>query len=164
MSTAEHEVCLLLGSNIEPERNIPRAVELLRERLAVLQVSSAWESASVDCCYPDYVNLALLATTFLDAVQLKQLVLRPLEARMGRVRTEDKNAPRPIDFDIILFDGELLDPDLWQHVHRAMPVSELIPNYTSRNGETLEAVANRMAEITPIQLRKDIILALPGNG
>lgn len=163
MNTAEHEVCLLLGSNIEPESNIPRAVELLQERMSVLRVSSAWESASVDCCYPDYVNLALLVTTPFDAEQLKQLVLRPLEAHMGRVRTEDKNAPRQIDFDIILFDGELRDPDLWQHVHRALPVSELFPTYASRNGETLEAVANRIAEYTPIQLRKDIIISLPGN-
>ena len=163
MNTTEHEICLLLGSNIEPERNIPRAIELLRERMNILRVSSAWESASVDCCYPDYVNLALLVSSPFDAEQLKQLVLRPLEAHMGRVRTEDKNAPRPIDFDILLFDGELLDPDLWQHVHRAMPVSELLPTYTSRDGETLEIAANRMAETSPIQLRKDIIVSLTGN-
>src|SRR4030065_419488 len=107
MSTLTHQACLLLGSNIEPEQNIPRAVSLLQERLTILQVSSVWESASVDCCYPDFLNLALLVTTSLDAKQLKEQVLRPLEAQMGRVRTVDKNTSRPIDFDIIIFDGEL---------------------------------------------------------
>ena len=96
-----HQACLLLGSNIEPEQNLPIAVRLLQERLSILRVSSVWESASADCCYPDYLNLAVLVSTSLDAEQLKKQVLRPLEAQMGRVRTEDKNASRTIDFDII---------------------------------------------------------------
>ena len=155
-----HQACLLLGSNIEPEQNIPRAVDLLKERLIVVKASSVWESASVDCCYPDYLNLALLVSTPLDANQLKEQVLRPLEAQMGRVRSEDKNASRPIDFDIILFDGECLDPALWQHAHQAVPVAELFPDYPSGIGETLKEVANRLALTTPIQIRKNISVSL----
>jgi len=156
-----HTACLLLGSNIEPEHNMIRAVELLQKHLHVLQVSSTWESASADCCYPDYLNLAVLVQTSLDARQLKEHVLRPLEAHMGRVRTEDKNAPRPIDFDIVLFDGVLLDPDLWQYVHLATPVSELLPDFTSSSGETLQQAARRLAQLATIRLRKDIPVSLP---
>lgn len=158
-----HQACILLGSNIEPERNIPKAVELLQDKLTVLKASSIWESASVDCCYPDYLNMALLVMTEKDAEQLKQQVLRPLEDRMGRVRTEDKNASRTIDFDIILFDGAVLDPALWQHAHRAIPVSELVPEYRAASGETLKAIATRLAQTTPIQLRSDISIALPSG-
>lgn len=158
-----HQACILLGSNIEPERNIPEAVELLLDKLTVLQASSIWESASVDCCYPNYLNMALLVMTELDAEQLKQQVLRPLEDHMGRVRTEDKNASRTIDFDIILFDGDVLDPALWQHAHRAIPVSELVPDYRAASGETLKAIATRLAQTTPIQLRSDISIALPSG-
>jgi 2-amino-4-hydroxy-6-hydroxymethyldihydropteridine diphosphokinase len=132
-----HQACLLLGSNIEPEQNLRIAVGLLQERLPILRSSSVWQSASADCCYPDYLNLAMLVTTSLDAEQLKTQVLRPLEAQMGRVRTEDKNASRTIDFDIIIFDGEILDPSLWQHVHLAKPVSEILPGLRSEAGETL---------------------------
>jgi 2-amino-4-hydroxy-6-hydroxymethyldihydropteridine diphosphokinase len=156
MNASMHQACLLLGSNIEPERNIPRAVVLLQEKLAILQVSSVWQSASVDCCYPDYLNMALLVLTPLDVQQLKDQVLRPLEAQMGRVRTEDKNASRPIDLDIILFDGLLLDSTLWQHAHQAVPVAEIIPDYTSETGESLKDVAMRLAQSTPVQIRKDI--------
>ena len=161
MNTATHQACLLLGSNIEPEQNIPRAVDLLKEKLAILQVSSIWESASVDCCYPDFLNMAVLASTILDAPQLKEQILRPSEAQMGRVRTDDKNASRPIDFDIILFDGKLLDPALWQHVHQAAPVAELFPDLRSVTGESLKDVATRLAQSTPIQMRKDIYISLP---
>jgi 2-amino-4-hydroxy-6-hydroxymethyldihydropteridine diphosphokinase len=163
LDPALYTACLLLGSNIEPEHNIIRAVELLQKHLSVLQVSSTWESASADCCYPDYLNLAVLVQTSLDARQLKEHVLRPLEAHMGRVRTEDKNAARPIDFDIVLFDGELLEPDLWQYVHLATPVSELLPDLPSGTGESLQQVARRLAQSTPIQLRKDISIQLPGR-
>jgi 2-amino-4-hydroxy-6-hydroxymethyldihydropteridine diphosphokinase len=163
MSAVIHQVCLLLGSNIEPERNIPQGVVLLQDKLTVLQTSSIWKSASVDCSYPDYLNMALLVTTPLDAHQLKQHILRPLEAQMGRVRTEDKNASRPIDIDIILFDGEVLDPTLWQHAHRAVPVAELFPEYHSETGDSLKDVARRLAQSTPVQIRKDIPISLPSG-
>ncbi len=163
MSEHRHQACLLLGSNIEPERNLPRAVGLLQEQLSLLRISSVWESASVDCCYPDYLNTAVLVATTLGAGALKQQVLRPLEARLGRVRTEDKNASRPMDIDIIVFDGEVLDPELWKHAHRAVPISELVPQLLSPAGESLKSVADRLAGSTPMQLRKDISILLPSG-
>ena len=159
MSTSIHNVCLLLGSNIEPEQNIPRAVTILRGQVTVLKVSSVWESASEDCCYPDYLNLALMVTTSLSADELKLQVLRPVEARMGRVRTEDKNASRPIDIDIVLYDGEDFDPDLWLHAHRAIPVSELYPDHHSESGLRLSDVAHQLAISKGIILRDDIMVS-----
>jgi 2-amino-4-hydroxy-6-hydroxymethyldihydropteridine diphosphokinase len=160
MNIVNHQACLMLGSNIEPEKNIPRAVILLQEKLTILQVSSVWESASVECCYPDFLDMAVLVSTILAAPVLKEQLLRPLETQMGRVRTDDKNASRPIDFDIILFDGQLLDPALWQHVHLATPVAELIPDLRSATGESIKDVANRLAQSTPIQKRMDISISL----
>ena len=158
-----HQACILLGSNIEPEVNIPKAVELLQENLTVLHASHTWETPSVDCCYPNYLNIALLVETNLEVKALKEQVLRPLEALMGRVRTEDKNASRTIDLDIILFDGTLMDSDLWKQAHRAIPVSELFPDYHSETGESLKTVARRLAQTTPIQLRKDVSVLLPSR-
>jgi 2-amino-4-hydroxy-6-hydroxymethyldihydropteridine diphosphokinase len=163
MSTVIHQACLLIGSNIEPEQNIPRAVDLLQEKLTVLKISSVWESASVDCCYPDYLNLAVLVSSPWDAPQLKRQILRPLESQMGRVRTADKNAPRPIDIDIILCEGILLDPTLWQYAHRAVPVAELFPDYHSKDGDSLKDVAARLAQSTPVRLRNDISISLPSR-
>jgi len=159
-----HQACLLLGSNIEPEQNIPRAIELLGEQTSILQVSSVWESASAECCYPDYLNMAVQVSTPLEAERLKEQVLRPLEARMGRVRTEDKNAARPIDFDIILFDGTLVDETLLQYAFRALPVSEIYPDFHSETGEPLKVIAKRLAQVNPVQIRKDITVSIPENG
>lgn len=160
MSVRLHNACVLLGSNIEPELNIPRAVALLQEKVTILKVSSVWESASVNCCYPDFLNIAAALSTGLSADELKWQILRPLEAQLGRVRTEDKNASRTIDIDVILYDGEVMDPDLWLHVHRAAPVAELFPDTVSESGERLKDIARRLAETTPIQIRWDISVSL----
>ncbi len=159
-----HQVCLLLGSNIEPDRNIPRAVHLLGKRLHISRLSSVWESASTECCYPDYLNLAMLVSTELDAIELKEQLIHPLEAQMGRVRTEDKNASRPIDIDIILFDGELMDPSLMSLAYLAVPVSEIFPDYRSEAGEALKDIAKRLAQENPVKLREDIILSFTESG
>ena len=153
-----HQACLLLGSNIQPEQNIPRAVAQLQRQLTVLQVSSLWRSDAIGSSGPDFLNGALLVSTPLDADALKEQVIRPLEAQLGRVRTEDKNAPRTIDIDIILFDKVLLDPNLWKYAHRAVPVAELFPDYQSDSGEYLKDAALRLARTTPISVRNDITI------
>lgn len=163
MNGASHEVCLLLGSNIQPEDNLPLAADRLRQHLTILKVSSVWETPAAASTGPNFLNAALLARCALGADELKQQVLRPLEARLGRVRGADKNAPRPIDLDIILFDGRLLDTALWEQAHRAMPVAELLPGYRSSTGESLAQAARRLAALTPIRLRGDVSIRYQGQ-
>lgn len=156
MSRPLYLICLLLGSNIEPESNLPRAVNLLQEELTVLQTSSVWESRAIGSDGPNFLNAALLALSPLDAEDLKENLIRPLEARMGRVRTEDKNAPRTIDIDLILFDEEVLDSQLWQFAHLAVPVSELLPDYRSGTGECLKDMVSTLLSTASIWIREDI--------
>ena len=158
MKRLSHRVCLLLGSNIRPEYNLPLAVAQFRLELTVLQVSSVWESEPVGGNGPCYLNAALLAVSSWDALLLKQRILLPLEARLGRVRSADKNAPRPIDLDIILFDRRLLDPTLGDFTYRAVPVSELLPEYLSEQGKPLKEVAAVLAAANPVHLRTDVVL------
>lgn len=156
MNRPPYLICLLLGSNIEAESNLPRAVNLLQEQLTVLQTSSVWESRAIGSDGPNFLNAALLALSPLDAEGLKENLIRPLEARMGRVRTEDKNAPRTIDIDLILFDGEVLDSQLWQFAHLAVPVSELLPDFSSGSGESLKDMVPTLFSAGAIWIREDI--------
>lgn len=158
--TTLHQVCLLLGSNIQPEENILLAVEHLKNSVQILKISSVWQSPSVGFAGPDFLNLALLAATPLTAVELKEQVLRPLEDRLGRVRTADKNAPRTMDIDIILFDGAELDPILWQYAFRAVPVAELLPEYRSKSGSFLKDAAAELSKDTPLRPRPDVQINL----
>ena len=155
---SQHQVCLLLGSNIQPERNLPLAVAQLAELLTILRASSVWESPAVGARGPNFLNAALLCQTPLGAEALKWQVLRPLEARLGRVRNKDKNAPRPIDFDIITLDGQLYEPLVWQYSFRAVPVAELLPELRSVTGERLAEAARRLRVELPLKQKKNLVL------
>ena len=61
-----------------------------------------WETPPVGSRGSNFLNAALLIRTTLTSGLLKSLVLRPIEIQMGRVRTANKNAPRPIDLDILV--------------------------------------------------------------
>ncbi len=114
MVDPQHLVCLSLGSNIAPADNLKQALELLRRELTVLAVSRAWRTPAVGSQGPDFLNAAVLVHAPQPASQLKSQVLRDIEARLGRIRGEDKYAPRTIDIDIVVDGERVVDPELWK--------------------------------------------------
>jgi 2-amino-4-hydroxy-6-hydroxymethyldihydropteridine diphosphokinase len=158
MTAPEHQACLLLGSNIQPEKNLTLGLNLLRNMVTISRLSSVWETPSVGSSGPDFLNLAMLITTPLNASEFRTQILRPLEKKLGRVRSANKNAPRTFDADIILFDDLLLDRNLWSYAHRAVPVAEILPNYPSDRGDTLQDVAAELAKTALIRLRPDMLV------
>jgi len=95
--------------------------------------------------------------TSLDPWQLKERFLRPLEAQLGRVRTADKNAPRTIDIDIVIWDADLLDLDVWKYAYAAVPVAELLPcQQSEETGEYLEQAAARLNRSTHMCARPEV--------
>jgi 2-amino-4-hydroxy-6-hydroxymethyldihydropteridine diphosphokinase len=146
------QACLLLGSNIAPERNLPKAIQLLGLHAEIASTSMIWETPAVGSDGPNFLNLALLVQTDLEPDQFKAAVIRPVEAYLGRVRTADKFAPRPIDIDIVAWDCKVTDPDVWRYAHAAVPVSEVLPCDTvSDSGEPLAKAAQRLLAETPLQ-------------
>jgi GTP cyclohydrolase I len=139
-----------LGSNIDPERNIPMAFARLRHqpRLTIESQSRCYRSAAVGGG-PDFLNAAALVDTGLSPGALRE-VLRGIEAGMGRERNEDRNAPRTIDLDILLFEGfsgevdgtRIPDPDLARHAHLAVPAADVAPEWEyPGTGTVLKTIA-----------------------
>jgi 2-amino-4-hydroxy-6-hydroxymethyldihydropteridine diphosphokinase len=159
MKRTSHVACVLLGSNIRPEANLPLAARQLRNLVEVMRYSSVWESSAVGSQQANFLNAAVVIRTPLEPTSLKKHLLLPLEARLGRVRSTDKNAARTIDLDLITYDDLILDPSLCQYAYRAVPVSEVLPGYRSENGEALKDVAHRLLCRTPLRLRADVPLA-----
>lgn len=106
----ETEVYVALGSNVEPLRHIPDAVEQLALAAQVTGLSRFYRTAPIGRPgQPDFVNGVARVRTPLSARDFKWQVLRGIEARLGRTREEDRFAPRTIDLDILLYGDERID-------------------------------------------------------
>lgn len=165
-----HRAYLSLGSNIDPERNLPAAIEQLAKHCRVVAVSHVWESAPFDGSdQNNYLNAAALVETNLSATEFHRRVIVGVETALGRVRHPGyKNAPRTIDIDLSLFDHETLsiehrqipDPDIPRRPFVAVPLAELDPDYVhSAFGRTLREIAAETRQKPPaLALREDIQL------
>jgi len=155
--TSLHRAYLNLGSNIEPELNLPKAIQMLREYGEIADTSRVWESKAVGINGPNFLNACVLLLTDLQPVELKEQVIRPIEAKLGRIRYADKNAPRTIDIDIVLFDKTPLNTEYWSYAFVAVPLAELIPNFVHPvSGEKLSCFSEQVQGQVWIVPRVDI--------
>lgn len=123
-----------VGSNIEPERNIVAALELVRTRTHVAGSSTFYRTAPIGRPdQPEFVNGIWRIDTVLSPAQVRGELLRPIEEGLGRRRCVDKFVPRTIDLDLVLYNDlvryegvvRLPHPDLLRpFVH--VPVRELL--------------------------------------
>jgi 2-amino-4-hydroxy-6-hydroxymethyldihydropteridine diphosphokinase len=125
-----------VGANIQPERNILKGLDLLSERVLLVAASTFYSSKALgEAAGPDFINGVVKIKTDLPARQLKFDLLRKIEDQLGRVRSSDKNAPRPLDFDILLYDDLVIDsqdlmipdPQIERYPFVYIPLLELEP-------------------------------------
>lgn len=153
-----NKVYLNLGSNIEPEKNIPHAVKLLRKIAKVESVSSVWETKSVGYDGGNFLNVCVLIITHLEPDELKNQILRPVENQVGRVRNENRYAPRTIDIDIVLFDETPHNLETWNHAFVIVPLAELIPDFLHPvEDKSLVEVAEQVQ--VWIKKREDVLIS-----
>ncbi len=118
-------VILSVGSNIDPLANIKKAAEILSGLNCLISVSRFQKtSPEGDPEQPDFLNGAFYVKTSLDQGQLRDK-LKEIEAQLGRVRTSNKNSPRTIDLDIVVFNGKIIDPDYDQYIFVKKSVDEI---------------------------------------
>ncbi len=155
-----NQAYLILGSNINPDENIPKALNYLRDSFILKQVSSTWRTRSIGIEAPDFYNTAAEIETELDAYLLKEQCLCHIEEVMGRVRLPDKNAPRTIDIDIVIFNNKVLDTNIFTMEHLALPLADLLPLLPDQNsGITLQEITRNL-QVTGEA--KNIGMILPG--
>ncbi|NUO72883.1 MAG: 2-amino-4-hydroxy-6-hydroxymethyldihydropteridine diphosphokinase [Frateuria sp.] len=99
---------LSLGSNLEPHRHLPAALDELAARFGELVVSPAYRSRAVGFEGPDFVNLAVGLDTDLPPAALNDW-LHALEDRHGRRRDVPRYADRTLDVDLVLYGDKVID-------------------------------------------------------
>jgi 2-amino-4-hydroxy-6-hydroxymethyldihydropteridine diphosphokinase len=145
-----------LGSNIEAERNLPRAVSALRRLGEVKSVSHVYESEAIGPAgQPRFLN-AVARLDAADQPDELRVRLRQVEAALGRVRTSDKFAPRPIDLDLVAVDA-FIDADLASRAYLAVTLAEVAPDMIfPPTGESVAAHAEQLRSTSELRPRPDV--------
>ncbi len=160
-----HQVYLSIGSNIEPETNLPKAVELLQKYGEVRKVSSAWESEAVGSDGPNFLNACVLFTTPLSKTEVKEQVIHAIETKLERKRSADKYAPRTIDIDIVLFDRQICDDKYWKQAFVVIPLAEIYPEYKNPiTQESIRQAATRLHQKVWMETRPEVLDRFNGTG
>jgi 2-amino-4-hydroxy-6-hydroxymethyldihydropteridine diphosphokinase len=155
---------LSLGSNIQPEVNLPRAIDLLYGYGEILKISSAWESKSVGSEGPNFLNACVLFSTPLSYSELKDQVTYPIESQLGRKRSADKYAPRTIDIDIVLFDDQSCNEKFWKQAFVVIPLAEIYPRFKNPlTEETISETSTRLRQTTWIEARMEVLSQFDGS-
>ncbi|MHB8876400.1 MAG: GTP cyclohydrolase I FolE [Myxococcaceae bacterium] len=143
-----------VGANLDPERHVREALERLSRRVRLLAVSSFYRTPPEDRPgQPDFVNGVVEIQT-LEPPGAVRALLQGIEAELGRRRTADKSAPRPIDLDLLLYGERVMetqeltlpDRDIGRRAFLALPLAELAPGlHLPGTRHTLREVARPLA-------------------
>jgi 2-amino-4-hydroxy-6-hydroxymethyldihydropteridine diphosphokinase len=126
-------VYVAAGSNVEPVKNLRRALRELSKHYA-LSFSPAYQNKAVGFDGEDFINLVVGFDTA-DSVEQVIAQLHEAEAACGRPRNAPKWAARTMDLDLLLYgqlvsdiaDRKLPRPDLLKRPYMLRPLADLAP-------------------------------------
>lgn len=129
------DVFVAAGSNIEPARNLRRAIDALDETYGPLRISPAYRNRAVGFEGEDFINLVVGFTTD-DAITEVRRNLQRIETLCGRPPAAAKWAPRSMDLDILLYDQLVSHepglvtprPDLIRRAYMLKPLFDIAPD------------------------------------
>jgi 2-amino-4-hydroxy-6-hydroxymethyldihydropteridine diphosphokinase len=129
-------VYLALGSNLgDRQQNITKAVSLLAPEVAAKRLSSFYQTQPEGFReQPLFLNAVLKGRTVLSPQELLSRTQK-VEVALGR-HSSFRNAPRPIDIDILLYGDRMIDSPYLEIPHPGMserafvlvPLAEVAPH------------------------------------
>ena len=129
------QVFVAAGSNVDPERNLARAIAELRREFPDVRLSPAYRNRAAGFEGDDFVNVVAGFTTELPVSEVL-VRLHRIEAACGRPRDAPKWAPRTMDLDVLLYGDLVCDtpelrlprPDLLRRAFMLGPLADIAPD------------------------------------
>ncbi len=126
MTSPGHRVVLSVGSNIDPERNVERAAEILDADHGLVARSQFIVTAPDGYQdQDDFLNGAFLVETQLN-FDAFNAYLKDVEKKLGRVKGPIKSGPRTMDLDIIIWDSSIVRDEYYTKDYTRIPVDEIL--------------------------------------
>jgi len=142
------------GSNIDPEENVKKARIILSQEHTLIDESAFVRTKPQGFVeQPDFINGAFCINTELDLEKLK-IYVKEVESRLGRIRTENKDGPRTIDLDVVVFNGSIVNEDYYKYDFVNKSVNQLIPKEDVEIDQ--EVIANSFRDILEKGLKIDL--------
>jgi 2-amino-4-hydroxy-6-hydroxymethyldihydropteridine diphosphokinase len=168
MEASMNKFYLSLGSNIEPENNLPRAVALLEGFGKILAASKVYETPPLGFkAQAHFLNAAVIFSGNWSLEGFQEEVIPSIEKSLNRVRTANKNAPRTIDIDIIFFNDQIRtfgkrsvpNREVLERDFVALPLAELEPEFIHpQTGQTLAEIAATFQGSVQMKARDEVVL------
>jgi 2-amino-4-hydroxy-6-hydroxymethyldihydropteridine diphosphokinase len=147
-----------IGSNLSNrERNIEKAISILKEKCNISKSSSIYETEPVGFKDQDwFLNCVVEVDTNLKPLELLDF-LQSIEKKLKRVKTI-KNGPRTIDLDILFFSNEIINnerlivphPRLHERLFVLEPFNEINPEF-------MHPILKRSIKDLTYDLKKEIL-------
>ncbi|MFC1569350.1 2-amino-4-hydroxy-6-hydroxymethyldihydropteridine diphosphokinase [bacterium] len=116
-----------IGSNIKPQKYIQKALDIIRNSHQFLAESQFVKTKPIGFHnQDDFINGAIKIDTDMSFKELT-LWLKNVEKKLNRIRTQNKNGPRTIDLDIVVWNGTVIDKDVFERDFLKNAVFELEP-------------------------------------
>lgn len=138
-------IYLGLGSNIRPEQNLSLAIRELRQRYGELDVSAVYRSTALGFEGSDFLNLVVRLESEDSPEEICDEIER-LHDLSGRIRGNKKWESRPLDVDLLLYDGLIRNErpvrvprsDILEYSFVLRPMAELAPDLVHpQTGKTM---------------------------
>jgi len=131
------EVFISIGSNIDPEKNIPECIRILEKQFGQLILSPVYESEPVGFTGANFYNMVTGLNTRLTPDELVQY-LRMIEDDFDRSRDTARFSSRTLDLDLLLYDDLVLNNDnvsipreeIMKYAFVLCPLADIVGNYT----------------------------------
>lgn len=129
-----NKVVVGIASNIDAHKNYKGALKLMSKEFNILKASLpiVTKALPAGSGAPDFLNGSVLIKGKFSQEELKSSLLK-LEEKMHRVRTQDPNEPRTIDLDILVWNEEVVDEDVFERSFLKESILNLIPDFLFAN-------------------------------
>lgn len=158
------QVFVSLGSNRDPDKNLPEAVRKLEDFSKIRGMSHIYKSKDVqkESDPSFFYNKVIEIDTRLSFNDLSSR-LKSIEVDLGREPGNKVNVP--IDLDILTYDDDVFftqgkqipDPNLIKYKYIAIPLKELAPDFRHpASGILIGDIINQLKDDHKIQMLKEV--------